>query len=127
MRFLLDLHTAEDDRRFTEDVILEQSDVSVIKAKGIVVSFLARHEIQVPLLHTHPRWIGRGAGGQLLNHAETHGPGTLELWCFRAKVGARRFYERHGIAAVELTDGARNEAMTPDLRYRWGRSRFAET
>jgi len=32
---------------------------------------------------------------------------------------ARRFYERHGFVAEELTEGAANEERAPDVRYRW--------
>ena len=34
---------------------------------------------------------------------------------------AARFYERHGFAALETTDGA-NEEGAPDVHYRWPRT-----
>ena len=46
-------------------------------------------------------------------------PDGLELWTFQVNVGARRFYERHGFRAVELTDGSANEEHEPDVRYVW--------
>ena len=44
-------------------------------------------------------------------------PGQLQLWAFQSNAGGRRFYERHGFAAVEFTDGAGNEERWPDVRY----------
>ena len=38
---------------------------------------------------------------------------TLELWCFADNRRARRFYEAHGFAEVERTDGAAVAAIEP--------------
>ena len=46
-------------------------------------------------------------------------PGGFRLWVFQANAGARRFYERHGLRVVRLTDGAANEEKTPDALYEW--------
>ncbi len=119
LRFLPELHTLEEDRWFIEHVILKECEVTVIEVMGAVLSFLARAGAEIRLLHTHPRWIGSGAGSLLLHHAKAHGPGTLELWCFQANGDARRFYERHGFEAIAFTSGERNEERTPDVRYRW--------
>ena len=43
----------------------------------------------------------------------------LQLWTFQRNAVARHFYERHGFRAAELTDGARNEEVEPDVRYVW--------
>lgn len=32
---------------------------------------------------------------------------------------AGTFYERHGLVAIEVTDGAGNEEKEPDVRYVW--------
>ena len=42
---------------------------------------------------------------------------TVNLWTFQRNTGARRFYERNGFIAVDLTDGASNEEREPDVRY----------
>jgi hypothetical protein len=34
-------------------------------------------------------------------------------------MGARRFYERHGLSVVRLTDGEGNEERAPDALYAW--------
>ena len=57
----------------------------------------------------------------LLIHAAKEASAALELWCFQANTGGRRFYERHGFRAIRFTDGADNEEKVPDVRYRWER------
>ena len=119
LSFLSELHTVEEDRWFIANVILKECEVTVAEHDGTIVSFLARQSEEIRLLHTHPTFIGKGAGGRLLDAAKTADVVALELWCFQANLAARRFYECHGFRAVEFTDGERNEEKTPDLRYRW--------
>ena len=54
-----------------------------------------------------------------LRLAKERRPDGLQLWTFQVNVGARRFYERHGFTAVEVTDGAGNEERQPDVRFAW--------
>ena len=42
---------------------------------------------------------------------------VLRLYTFQSNEGARRFYERHGFAAVAFGDGSDNEEREPDVRY----------
>jgi GNAT superfamily N-acetyltransferase len=119
LTFLPMLHTVEEDRRFIENVILRECVVTVAVGDRGIVSFLARHEEEIRLLHTHPDFIGAGAGSLLLEAAKESGKAALELWSFQANTRARRFYERHGFRAVRLTDGRDNEEKMPDVRYRW--------
>jgi GNAT superfamily N-acetyltransferase len=121
LAFLPILHTAEEDRAFIRTVVLSQCVVTVVEDPSGIVSFLARHEQEIRLLYTRPDVIGRGAGSLLLETAKACGVDTLELWCFQANHGARRFYERHGFKAIAFTDGRDNEEKTPDVRYRWQR------
>ncbi len=119
--FLPELHTVAEDRRFIGNVILNECAVTVVEQSGSIISFLARQDEEIRLLHTHPDSIGRGAGGQLIDAAKQSGVAALELWCFQANTGARRFYEAHGFRPVRFTDGANNEEKMPDVRYRWDR------
>ena len=70
-------------------------------------------------LYVHPRAIGTGVGHALFEHVQRVRPRGFDLWVFQQNERARRFYERHGCVAVELTDGAGNEERTPDVRYAW--------
>lgn len=121
LSFLPELHTVDEDRRFIAGTILKQCAVTVVEHRDRIVSFLARDGGEIRLLHTHPDFIGRGAGGRLLDAAKQAPVVSLELWCFQANTAARRFYERHGFRAIRFTDGDGNEEKMPDLRYRWDR------
>jgi GNAT superfamily N-acetyltransferase len=72
-------------------------------------------------LYVHPDQHSGGLGSALLGLAKRQDEAAsgLQLWTFQANAGARRFYERHGFAAVEFTDGSGNEERTPDVRYAW--------
>ena len=69
-------------------------------------------------LYVEPALTGRGIGGALLSFAKERRP-ELRLWTFVSNTGAQRFYERHGFAEVERTDGRDNEERSPDILYRW--------
>jgi GNAT superfamily N-acetyltransferase len=121
LTFLPMLHTEEDDRRFIENVILQECEVTVAEGTSGIVSFLARTDEEIRLLHTHPAHIGTGAGTLLVEVAKGCGVPALELWCFEANIRARRFYEARGFRAVSFTNGEQNEEKMPDVRYRWER------
>ena len=122
LTFLPELHTVEEDRWFIANVILKECEVTVAEHNNSIVSFLARQDEEIRLLHTHPDFIGRGAGSLLLDAAKSAGIAALELWCFQSNLRARQFYEAHGFRPIKFTDGQRNEEKTPDIRYRWERS-----
>ncbi|MEU6172764.1 hypothetical protein ABZ832_12625 [Streptantibioticus parmotrematis] len=44
-------------------------------------------------------------------------PGDLSLWAFQVDGPARHFYQRHGLAKVERTDGQRNGERESGIRY----------
>lgn len=121
LTFLPILHTVEEDRRYIQNVILNECEVTVAKDESGIVSFLARQGEEIRLLHTRPDRIGVGAGTQLIDAEKASGIGALELWCFEANERARRFYEARGFRAIRFTDGAHNEEQMPDIRYRWER------
>jgi GNAT superfamily N-acetyltransferase len=125
LTFLPILHTEREDRRFIEDVILRQCEVTVAEIDGLIVAFLARTGEEIRLLYTHPDFIGRGAGTLLIETAKQCSVPALELWCFEANLRARRFYEARGFRAVRFTSGDHNEEKMPDVRYRWERAKTA--
>jgi putative acetyltransferase len=121
LTFLPELHTVAEDREFIENNILKECEVSVIETAGRIISFLAREGEEIRLLHTHPEFVGQGAGGFLIRNAKSTGPATLQLWCFQENHGGRRFYERHGFKPERFTEGEGNEERLPDILYRWTR------
>ena len=73
-------------------------------------------------LYVDPRWTGRGVGARLIEVAKRERPQGLRLWTFVSNAGAQRFYERHGFAEVDRTDGRENEERAPDIQYAWSAS-----
>jgi ribosomal protein S18 acetylase RimI-like enzyme len=118
LTFLPQLHTPEEHRRFFAEVVADE-EVWVREKDGAIVGFAAFDETRLDHLYVDPEHTGRGVGSALLAHVKSSRPGGFDLWTFQANAGARRFYERHGLRAVELTDGAGNEEKTPDVRYAW--------
>ena len=70
-------------------------------------------------LYVHPDEIGTGVGHALFEHVTALRPDGIQFWVFQQNERGRRFYEAHGAAAIEFTDGAGNEERTPDVRYEW--------
>jgi GNAT superfamily N-acetyltransferase len=112
-------HTDEEVRGWVRGHVVPELDTWVAEAGGEVVGFLALAPGWIEQLYLAPEWRGRGIGDRLVALAKERQPDGLELWTFQANEPARRFYERHGFAAVESTDGQGNEEREPDVRYVW--------
>ncbi len=110
------LHTREQDRKFIAHVVSSQ-DVLVADDDG-VQGFIARADSEIEQLYLAAAARGRGIGSALLNEMKTRRE-QLNLWCFQANTGARRFYERHGFDVSRMTGGANNQEKLPDIRYVW--------
>jgi GNAT superfamily N-acetyltransferase len=121
LTFLPELHTPDEERWFMEHVLFPECKITVTEIGGAIISFMARADREIRLLHTHPAFIGRGAGKLLIEDAKVSGEQELYLWCFQANILARHFYERQGFIAAEFTNGQRNDEKTPDVRYVWTR------
>ena len=121
LTFLPKLHTDEDTVDFITSTVLPQDEVVVAEVDGRIVGFVAMSSggDLIELLYVHPDLQRRGIGGALLERAKARMPDGFRLWVFQANAGARRFYERHGLRIVKLTDGAANEEKTPDALYEW--------
>jgi GNAT superfamily N-acetyltransferase len=112
------VHDDDDVRAWFAAVVMPTREVWVVEEEGAVVALMVLEGHWVDQLHVDPDRTGRGWGSQMVGLAKQLRPGGLELWTFQSNIGARRFYERHGFEAVEMTDGA-NEEGAPDVRYRW--------
>lgn len=84
-----------------------------------VRGFMVLTPSELMYIYLDAGWTGRGIGSALLDHAKARRPAGFTLWTFQQNSGARRFYERHGLRAIEFTDGSGNEERTPDVRYEW--------
>ena len=106
-------------RAWVADVLLPETESWIAEEGATAVGFIAIGDRSVEQLYVSPGWTGRGIGSSLVRLAQARRAVGLELWTFQVNEGARRFYERHGFRAVELTDGAGNEEREPDVRYVW--------
>ena len=123
MPWLPDLHTPEDDRRFLREIVLPNEEVWVVGREGPLVGFAAlgsREDVDfLQHIYVAPEHQSRGLGTELINRAKERRPAGFRLWVFQKNEGARRFYVRHGLHLVELTDGSGNEEKEPDALYEW--------
>jgi ribosomal protein S18 acetylase RimI-like enzyme len=118
LTFLPVLHNHDEHRAFVRRLV-EKEEVWVAEDAGRVIGMAALCGGTLTQLYVHPDAQGRGAGSALLDQAKAQRPGGFDLWVFQQNVGARRFYERHGLRAARFTDGSGNEEKTPDALYEW--------
>jgi ribosomal protein S18 acetylase RimI-like enzyme len=113
-------HTPDEVRGWVADDLLPTTETWVaIGDEGTPVGFLSLREGFLEQLYVAPGWTGRGIGSRLVELAKERRPAGLDLFTFQVNEGARRFYERHGFAAVWFGDGSDNEERQPDVRYAW--------
>jgi GNAT superfamily N-acetyltransferase len=115
------LHTPEEDTGYWRDHVFADCQVWGAWDGEALAGVIAFREGWVEQLYILPAFQGRGAGRSLLEIG-MQGQASVRLWTFQKNTGARRFYERNGFAAIELTDGARNEEREPDVLYEWLRA-----
>jgi GNAT superfamily N-acetyltransferase len=98
---------------------MPEAEVWVIDRVGKgVVAMIAIKDSWIEHLHVDPELTRRGLGTQLLDFAREWCVDGLDLWTFESNAGARRFYEKRGFVAVEMTEDA-NEEKAPDVHYHW--------
>ena len=110
-------NTAAEIAAWFEQQAIPTMDAWVAEVDGVVVGQMMLHPGWLHHLYLDPSWMGRGLGDRLMAVARQRQPDGLQLWAFQSNAGARRFYERHGFHAVELTDGSSNPERWPDVRY----------
>ncbi|MET1011169.1 MAG: GNAT family N-acetyltransferase [Actinomycetota bacterium] len=120
LSFLPRLHTNAETIDFIANKVLREQEVLVAEQNGGIVGFVAMaHGNFLEHLYVHPDSQGRGVGSVLLMRAKQRMPDGFRLWLFQQNTQARRFYERHGLRAIEFTEGAGNEERMPDALYEW--------
>ncbi|SEC15078.1 GNAT family N-acetyltransferase [Bradyrhizobium erythrophlei] len=118
--WLAGLHTPDEDRWFYRERMFATCALWGAFDGEAMSGVIAFHDDWIEQLYVLPAAQGRGIGGALLEIAE-QGTDRLQLWTFQRNARARRFYEARGFAAVEETDGSRNEEREPDVCYLWAR------
>lgn len=104
---------------YIRDVVVPARETWVADAEGRVVGLMVLAEGLLSQLYLDPDWRGRGIGDRFVALAKERSPQGLSLWTFQVNKPAHRFYERHGFAEAERTDGSGNEEREPDVRYVW--------
>jgi ribosomal protein S18 acetylase RimI-like enzyme len=112
-------HNDDDVHRWVKDVLLPEHEVWVAEDNGVIVGMMATAPGWIEQMMCKPGYTNQGIGAALLSIAKEREPEQLDLYTFQPNAGARRFYERHGFAAVEFGDGSDNEERVPDVLYRW--------
>jgi GNAT superfamily N-acetyltransferase len=115
--FLKMLHTLDEHRLWFAKQLSEHE--GWVWDEDGVRGFIVLTEDELMYLHLDTGWTGRGIGSELLDHAKQRRPGGFTLWTFQQNEDARRFYDRHELAAIQFTDGEGNEEKMPDVRYEW--------
>ncbi|MFB9931209.1 GNAT family N-acetyltransferase [Amycolatopsis halotolerans] len=112
-------HDDDAARWWFANIVVPQQETWVAVVKSTVAGLLVLDGSELAQLYLDLPWRGRGIGAQLVDLAKQLRPDGLTLWTFQINEPAQRFYRRHGFAAVEYTDGQRNEEREPDVRYVW--------
>jgi GNAT superfamily N-acetyltransferase len=118
MTYLPKLHTPEEGVAYVTRLLADH-EVWVAAGEDGVLGFAVLSADQLLQLHVAPGEQNRGIGSRLLDRAKERRPDGFSLWTFQKNDGARRFYERHGLTLVQLTDGQGNEEREPDAQYEW--------
>jgi GNAT superfamily N-acetyltransferase len=118
MDYIPRLHTHEEDLAYIGGLFGER-EIWVAENDDGVIGFAILSADELMQMHVTPGEQNAGIGSALLARAKERRPRGFSLWTFQKNVGARRFYERHGLEVVRLTDGAGNEEREPDVQYAW--------
>lgn len=120
------VHGDDDVRAWVTGWDLTAHDVQVAVLGGEVVGYTRSTPTWLDDLYVAPRAQGAGVGAALLDLVKATHPDGFGLWVFESNAPARAFYARHGLVALERTDGSANEERAPDIRLVWpGRDALA--
>jgi chorismate mutase/GNAT superfamily N-acetyltransferase len=113
-------HTDVENRAwFAQRLAGDTHEVWVAEREGELVGYAMLTSAWLEHLFVRPGATGRGVGSLLLDLVKSLRPDGFSLWVFESNVAAQRFYRRHGLVALERTDGRANEERSPDIRMAW--------
>ena len=118
--WLPDLHTPEEEEQYWRMHLLPNCTILGAAIGTRLVGVIAYGDDWIEQLYVLPDFQAMGIGSLLLGCAKEE-MDEIRLWTFQRNIGARAFYERHGFAAEEETDGLDNEEKEPDVLYYWRR------
>jgi len=114
-------HSETEVREWVAGHLVPAGGVTVAVVDGRVIGAMATARkgrvSWITQMAVDPSLVGQGIGSQLLAHAVRTLELPIRLYTFQANAGARKFYERHGFAAIEFTDGQANEERCPDVLF----------
>ena len=117
-------HSEDEVREWVAATLVPGGGVIVAEVRGRVLGAMAIARDSggawITQMAVDPAVVRQGLGSMLLAHALGTLPRPVRLYTFQANNGARRFYERHGFAAIQFTDGHGNEEHCPDVLYELG-------
>ena len=119
MTYIPRLHTPEEDLGYVGGPVRRARGLGRRERRRDVLGFAILSSDQLLQIHVEPGRQSQGIGTRLLDQAKERRPAGFSLWTFQKNAGARRFYERHGLELVQLTDGEGNEEREPDVQYAW--------
>jgi GNAT superfamily N-acetyltransferase len=118
---LAGFHTPEEDRWFFRERVFTTCQLWGYFDDNVLVGIIAFRKGWIDQLYVLPSSQGQGVGTALLQVAQRLHD-DLSIWTFQRNAAARRFYERHGFALIQETDGLGNEEKEPDAMYSWKRN-----
>lgn len=113
------VHTDDEVRQWLAGRIAGDDEVWVAETDGVVAAYARLSRTWLDDLYVAPSHAGQGLGAALLDLAKSLRPEGFCLWVFESNTPARAFYARHGLVALERTDGEGNEEKAPDVRMAW--------
>ena len=113
------VHSDDEVRQWLSGRIAGDDEVWVAEADGAVAAYARLTPTWLDDLYVAPSHARQGLGSALLDLAKSLRPDGFCLWVFESNTPARAFYHRHGLVALERTDGAGNEEREPDARMAW--------
>lgn len=113
------VHGDEEVEGWIASIVIPRQQTWVAETERRLRGMMSLDEGWIDQLYVDPDGMGQGIGTTLIRWAKECCPQGLQLWTFESNLGARRFYERHGFAPMEWTDGRHNEEDSPDIRYQW--------
>jgi GNAT superfamily N-acetyltransferase len=116
-------HTDDEVRAWYTTEVLPDPEretwVAVAADGRLLIGMMVLGRTMLEQLYLLPEARGAGIGDRFIAIAKERRPEGFQLYAFQVNGPACRFYERHGLVAVEYGDGSGNQEHEPDVRYAW--------